>query len=124
LSPYLILLATGGLNKILSMGIRLGHFEGLGPPILNGQKILNLQYTDDTLLFLKVDYLIIERVKWALRAFEGLLGLKIKFIKYELVTLNISSKLASNFAFQLNCKLSSLPIKYLGSSLHWKKSSR
>jgi hypothetical protein len=67
---------------------------------------------------------MLERVKWALRAFEGLSGLKINFIKSELIALNISSKLASNFALQLNCKLSSLPMKYLGLSLHWKKTSR
>jgi hypothetical protein len=67
---------------------------------------------------------MLERVKWALRAFDGLSGLKINFIKYELIALNISSKLASNFALELNCKLSSLSMKYLGLSLHWKKSSR
>jgi Reverse transcriptase (RNA-dependent DNA polymerase) len=62
LSPYLFLLVAEGLNKILSMGISLGHFEGLGPSILTGHKILNLQYADDTLLFLKTNYLMIERV--------------------------------------------------------------
>jgi hypothetical protein len=59
------------------------------PPILTGHKTLNLQYADDTLLFLKADYLMIKRVKWALRAFEGLSGLKINFAKSELVALNI-----------------------------------
>jgi hypothetical protein len=100
------------------MGIQLGHFEGFGPPVFNGQNILNLQYTDDTLLFLKADYLMIDRVKWALRVFEGLSGLKINFTKSELVALNIFSELASNFVIQLNCKLSSLPMKYLGLFLH------
>jgi hypothetical protein len=75
-------------------------------------------------LFLKADYLMIERVKWALRAFEGLSGLKINFTKSKLVALNISSELASNFALQLNYKLSSLHMKYLALSLHWKKPSR
>jgi Reverse transcriptase (RNA-dependent DNA polymerase) len=39
LSPYLFLLAAEGLNKILSMGIRLGRFEGLGPLFLLATKI-------------------------------------------------------------------------------------
>jgi hypothetical protein len=38
--PHIIfLLATEGLNKILSKGVALWHFEGLGPPILHGKKI-------------------------------------------------------------------------------------
>jgi Reverse transcriptase (RNA-dependent DNA polymerase) len=124
LSPYLFLLAAEGLNKILTKGIDLGHLEGLGPPILNGHKILHLQYADDTLLFLKADYLMIERVKWALRAFEGLLGLKINFNKSELIGLNVDLATTNNFALQLHCKLGSLPLKYLGLALHWKKPSR
>jgi hypothetical protein len=111
---YLFLLAAEGLNKIMTKGIELGHFEGLGLSILNGKRNLTLQYTDNTLLFLKADYLMIDRVKWALQAFEGLSGLKIIFNKSELIALNISSTLASNFALQLNCKLGSLPMKYLG----------
>jgi Reverse transcriptase (RNA-dependent DNA polymerase) len=72
-SPYLFLLAAEGLNKILSQGIALGHFEGLGPLVLNSRKLLNIQYADDTFLFIKANYHIVDKLKWALRAFEGLL---------------------------------------------------
>jgi hypothetical protein len=34
LSPYLFILATDGLNKILSKGISLNHFSDLGPSYL------------------------------------------------------------------------------------------
>jgi hypothetical protein len=34
---------------------------------------------------------MVERVKWALRAFEGLSGLKINFNKSELIALNVDS---------------------------------
>jgi Reverse transcriptase (RNA-dependent DNA polymerase) len=121
LIPIFFLLVVEGLNKILSTGIELGHFEGLGPPILNGQKVLNLQYADDTLLFLKTDYQMVEGIKLVLRAFEGLSGLKINFSKSELVTLNIDLASAYNFAHQLHYKLGTLPLKYLGLTLHWKK---
>jgi hypothetical protein len=67
---------------------------------------------------------MVERVKWAVQAFEGLSGLKINFYKSKLVALNLDSNVAKNFAIQLNCKLSSLPLKYLGLSLHWKILSR
>jgi Reverse transcriptase (RNA-dependent DNA polymerase) len=120
LSPYLFLLAAEGFNKILSKGIALGHFEGFGPLVIDNRKILNLQYAGDTLLFIKVDYMMVERVKWALRAFEGISDLKINFNKSELIALNIDPALARNFAIQLHCKLGALPLKYLGLSLHWK----
>jgi hypothetical protein len=68
--------------------------------------------------------MMVERLKWALRAFEGLSGLKINFTKSVLIPLNIDNSLAHNFATQLNCKLGSLPMKYLGLSLHWKKPTR
>jgi hypothetical protein len=42
ISLYLFLLVAEGLNKILSKEIDLSHFEGSGPPILIGKKILNL----------------------------------------------------------------------------------
>jgi Reverse transcriptase (RNA-dependent DNA polymerase) len=118
LSPYLFLLAADGLNKILSNGVNLGHFEDLDPPIINNQKVLNLQYTDDTLLFIKVDYMMVERVKWALRAFEQLSGLKINFDKSELISIIIDPSMACNFVTQLNCKLGALPLKYLRLNLH------
>jgi hypothetical protein len=68
--------------------------------------------------------MMVECLKWALRAFEGLSGLKINFTKSVLIPLNIDNSLAHNFATQLNCKLGSLPMKYLGLSLHWKKPTR
>jgi hypothetical protein len=61
---------------------------------------------------------MVERVKWAVQPFEGLSGLKINFYKSKFVALNLDSNVAKNFAIQLNCKLSSLPLKYLGLSLH------
>jgi hypothetical protein len=121
LSLYLFLLVVEGLNKILFKGIALGHFEDLDPPIINNQKVLNLQYANDTLLLIKADYMMVERVKWVLRAFEGLSSLKINFNKSKLIALNIDSVVAHNFAIQLNCNLGALPMKYLDLSLHWKK---
>jgi Reverse transcriptase (RNA-dependent DNA polymerase) len=121
LSPYLFLLDVEGLNKILSKGIASGHFEGLSLPVIDNRKVLNLQYADDMLLFLKADYMIVERVKWDLCAFEGISSLKINFNKSELIALNIDSAVARNFAIQLHCKLGTLPLKYLCLSLHWKQ---
>jgi hypothetical protein len=62
--------------------------------------------------------MMVERVKWALRTFEGLSDLKINFDKSELIPLNIDLSMVCNIATQLNCKLGALPLKYLGLTLH------
>jgi Reverse transcriptase (RNA-dependent DNA polymerase) len=124
LSSYLFLLVAEGLNKILIKGIELGNFEGLGPRFFVNRNVLNLQYADDIILFLKADYMMVERLKWALQVFEGISSLKINFMKSELIPLNIDTSMAHNFATQLNYRLGSLPMKYLGLSLHWKKPTR
>jgi hypothetical protein len=63
---------------------------------------------------------MVERIKWDLRAFEGLSGLKINFNKTELIALNIDLASAHNFATQLHYKLGTISLKYLVLSLHWK----
>jgi hypothetical protein len=72
---------SDGLNKVLSRGIQNGHSQGLGPVLSSGHQLLNLQYTDDTLLSLKVDQLMIDKLKWALKGFDGISDLKIKLCK-------------------------------------------
>jgi Reverse transcriptase (RNA-dependent DNA polymerase) len=67
LSPYLFLLVVEGLHKILTLGISNGHFEGLGLVLSHNQKIMHLQYADNTLLFIKAQLEMVERVKWSLR---------------------------------------------------------
>lgn len=65
---------------------------------------------------------MVESLKLFLIGFENLLGLKINYIKSELIPLNISEGVA--YANILECKVNKLPIKYLGVPLHWKKKLR
>jgi Reverse transcriptase (RNA-dependent DNA polymerase) len=118
LSPYLFILAANRLNKILFRGIQHNHFSDLGLIFSNGQQVLNLQYADDTLLFLKVDSRMLEKIKWALKEFEGISDLKINFAKSELIPLNISTSDATAPAALFQCKIGRLPMKYLGLPLH------
>jgi Reverse transcriptase (RNA-dependent DNA polymerase) len=85
---------------------------------------MHLQYADDTLLFIKDDLIMLERVKWSLRVFEGLSGLKINFTKSALILLNLDDLKSYYYDSILNCSLGKLPIKYLGVNLHWKKPSK
>lgn len=45
------------------------NFTGLGPTLSVGHKLLNLQYADNTLLFLKADSIMMKNLKWALRGY-------------------------------------------------------
>jgi hypothetical protein len=53
--------------------------------------------------------------------FEDLSGLQINFEKCEMVPFNISDTEGEHLADILDCKLSHLPITYLGVPLHFKK---
>lgn len=83
LSPLLFNLVVDVLNKSLQQlqtaGILygLGNFGSLGP-------ILNLQFADDVLLFLKANFRMIEALKLHLIAFENLSGMKINYDKSEM----------------------------------------
>jgi hypothetical protein len=52
---------------------------------------------------------------------ENLSGLKINFIKSEIVPLNLTKEEGIQYANILECKVSSFPITYLGVPLHWHK---
>lgn len=58
----------------------LGKFSNL-------VSIINLHFTDDTLLFLKADKKVLEHVKWLLLAFENSSGLKINYSKVRCILL-------------------------------------
>jgi Reverse transcriptase (RNA-dependent DNA polymerase) len=124
LSPYLFILVADGLNKMIHKSIRAGHLKGLGPSDNSHEKIVNLQYADDTLIFLKANAKMVENLKRLFISFEGFSDLKVNFAKSELIPLNISSSQAFHFSQILRCKLGKLSIKYLGISLHWKAPSK
>lgn len=76
------------LNKILKNLQATGLLQGLGDFNSVGQ-VLNLQFADDTLLFLHADRKMIVTLRLLL-CFENLSGLKVNFNKSEMVSLNIS----------------------------------
>jgi Reverse transcriptase (RNA-dependent DNA polymerase) len=51
ISLFLFNIVADTLTKILSKGKELGYLEGLGN--FNGNNIINLNFIDDTLMFLK-----------------------------------------------------------------------
>jgi hypothetical protein len=61
---------------------------------------------------------MLETLKLILIGFENLTGLKINYTKNELIPLNITEQESNNMAQLFGCKISTLPIKYLGIPLH------
>lgn len=109
MSPFLFDLVADVLNKILSKTQVAGKIQGLGT--FNGvDKVLNLHFADDTLLFLEADPYMVENLKYLFLGFESLSSLKINFDKSVLLALNISHSLATSLSQQLGCFLSSFPI--------------
>jgi hypothetical protein len=96
-----------------------GYIKGLGNS--NSKSILNLNFADDTIIFLQADFKMVEALKYLLLSFEEFLGLKINYSKSSLVPLNISDQESIDYATILGCEISNLPITYLGVPLHWKK---
>ena len=66
---------------------------------------------------------MVVNLKLLLVGFENLSGLKINYEKSEMIALNISNVKAQNLAIIFGCKISTLPITYLGVLLHWKRLS-
>ena len=56
-------------------------------------------------------------LKFLLLCFEAMSGLKINFDKSEVVVLGFSEEEQQRIADNLNCRLSSFPISYLGMPL-------
>lgn len=74
-----------------------GFIQGLGN-FGNNKCILNLNFADDTLIFLKADPKMAEALKLLLIGFELLSGLKINFSKSEMVPLHLDQAECIQFA--------------------------
>lgn len=73
-----------------------------------------LQYADDTILCLPNSLEGARNTKLLLYLYEIMSGLKINFLKSEIVMINGDDMAAQQFADIFNCQTSHFPIKYLG----------
>ena len=89
----------------------------------SGPEILNIQYTDDTLLFLTPSDNCIINLKRILCYFQVCSRLKINYSKSFLTDIGISDLLVERYGTMLRCSKTSLLISYLGLLLHFKKAS-
>ncbi|KAI9153915.1 hypothetical protein LWI28_018395 [Acer negundo] len=115
LSPFLFNIVTEGLSSLFQKASNLGILRGANCG--NGVLISNLQFADDTMLFLepRVEYL--RNARRILRCFELAAGLKLNFLKSRVVKVGMKWSKSNVWADALLCKEGSLPIPYLGLQL-------
>jgi hypothetical protein len=65
------------LSKIITKAKHHGYIKGLGS--FEGDSLINLNFADDTFIFLAADTKIVDAFKMLLTEFENLSGLKINY---------------------------------------------
>jgi len=114
LSPFLFLIAAGGLNVMMKALVEAGLFSGYKVGANNHVSITHLQFVDDTLLIGERSWANIRALKALLLLFEVTSGLKVNFHKSMLVGVNIHDSWLAEASSVLNCKLARSPFLYLG----------
>ncbi|KAE8787303.1 retrotransposon protein [Hordeum vulgare] len=117
ISPLLFNLAVDALAGILDKARLAGHIQGVVGHLIQGGGVSHLQYVDDTMIMVSGSDSDIANLKFLLLCFEEMSGLKINFDKSEVVVLGYFEAEQHRIADNLNCKLASFPISYLGMPL-------
>ena len=94
------------VNNNLFSGYKVGREQAL--------MVSRLQFADDTLIVENKSWANVRAMRVVLYLFETMSGLKVNFQKSELVGVNVSCSWLSEATTVLNCKVSVLPIMYLG----------
>ena len=91
-----------------------GHISGVVGQLVPQGGVTHLQYVDDTMIMVEGSDLDIINLKFLLLCFEAMSGLKINFDKSEVVVLGYPPEEQRRIADNLNCRLSTFPVSYLG----------
>jgi hypothetical protein len=113
LAPFLFLLVAEGLGGLMKKAVASSLFSGfqIGNSDLS---ISHLQYADDTLCVGEASICNLWALKAILRGFELVSGLKVHFWKSNLMGVNVSDHFLRVASAFLNCRIDSIPFKYLG----------
>ncbi|WVZ62664.1 hypothetical protein U9M48_012381 [Paspalum notatum var. saurae] len=120
LSPILFNIVADMLAIIINRAKDVGKVNGVIPHLVeDGLSIL--QYADDTVLFMDHDLEKARNMKVLLCIFEKLSGLKINFHKSEIVGFGQAKEFENIYSELFGCRVGSLPFRYLGLPMHYKK---
>jgi hypothetical protein len=106
-------IAAEGLAKMIQQAQFAGLITGLVPHLIDNGVVI-LQYTDDIILLIQDDMEQIIHLKLILYMFEAMSGLKINFLKSEVMMVMHDDEKKLTYADIFGCQLGNWPIKYLG----------
>jgi hypothetical protein len=86
--------------------------------------VINLQYADDTLLFLGHDSVAAYHLKWLMACYENLSVMRINYHKSDIIRIGLEEVEAQQYAKIFCCKIGTFPFRYLGALLHFDKLRR
>jgi hypothetical protein len=115
LCPLLFVVVMEALNKLLLRAEERQFLRGfeVRRRSNNSLMISNLLFADDTLIFCDADLEQIGYLKCTLLCFEAVSGLKVNLGKSEMVPIGDVPNI-QELAAMLDCRISALPINYLG----------
>ncbi|XP_058742707.1 uncharacterized mitochondrial protein AtMg01250-like [Vicia villosa] len=103
LSPFLFVLVTEGLARLVKKSICNGKYGGFA---FNARcKMDILQFADDTLLVGEASWKQIWAIKAVLKAFELISGFGINYHKSKLIGINVNTHFVEAAAYVLSCKI-------------------
>jgi hypothetical protein len=120
LSPILFNIIADMLDVLIERAKGDGQIEGLMPHLVEGGVSI-LQYADDMILFMEHNLEKPLNMKLILCFFEQLSGLKINFHKSEIFCFGKAKEMESEYKLLFGCESGSLPFKYLGISIHFRR---
>ena len=118
LSPLLFLLIMEVLSRLLKKSEECNHIRGFQVGSVNsiGVRISHLLFADDTILFCDAFREQLLSIRLVLSYFQAFMGLKVNVGKSEIVPIGEVNNLNA-LANILQCRVGSLPMKYLGMPL-------
>jgi len=114
LSPFLFLLAVEGFHVLMETMVTSNFFTGYKVGRERNLSVSHLQFADDTLILGGKSWANVRAMRDVLHLFAALSGLNVNFHKNVLVGVNVNMSWLLEAAMVLNCKVSTLPIMYLG----------
>ena len=113
LAPLLFNIVAEGLTGLMREALAKGLFSSFC--VGKDRTPINiLQYADDTIFFGEATMQNVKTIKSILRSFDLVSGLKINFAKSSFGVIGKSNQWRKEAAEYLNCRILSLPFKYLG----------
>jgi hypothetical protein len=113
LLPILFNFVADGITRMIIKAQENNKFCGLIDHIVE-KGVTVLQYADDTIICLKHGIKGARNLKLLLYMYEMMAGLKINFLKSEVITINDKENWANTYAAIFNYQVRSFTIKYLG----------